>query len=513
METTHISPHEIEDFASITGFDATEGFYYKKNHDSKGYRKVKHPPTWGTYAMHVKGLQTVALSRYTYTKIYSIDIDARNNKKIGAKNIVRQLVEDLGTPFYLEYSKTSRGYHLYWYYTDYIHDEFWSTYTNKLKKLNMEIEPKVYKGILRLPYSITYQTAGTYDPESRNLIRSVSSWDEALGLFREKKAIPKTRYIHSIEKTLSLIGERHSMVRDVEYDDVSLPDFSYGEGTRHIQQPKIALYTLRRGGDFFDFERYCEIFDDGTSKDMKKSNVTSMLQRIWSWAELNFDDSYVSKTAVKSNITDLIVPKGNILSTNEQKDLQFILNKAYQIYGIGLQNGKTQVRIVEHAVKVFEFMYAKHKYNEDTKAHYEVDEYQHLNGGLNYDWELRKKVATHYGIQNEKKVMRLLELSGLISVIKTDDGYSWSYKSKRYCKHYRLIKDIRDFLLLNLSKLYINNNNSSTYSIDLYSYNTRGGCSPKHKLYQNIFLDLHGKRLIDRHKYLLEEYRDGKYLE
>jgi len=456
----------ILDFPKKSGFDfyKKEIFVYQKDSSQKFIKiDVPYVSSNRLFEHFITRNYTYALKLHENTTILPIDIDYRsqpyNLTKEGYQNMVNNVIQYLGSnPFLIEYSESSKGYHIYFDYGIYLDPIKIKNIATVIKqKFGLIVEIKSKNNILRLPLSDEYHdNAGVYNPKEPNLIEKKSTYQNLKNyLYRNTVVFPWK--LHFIPGD-TLKHDREDYMKDISSIQ---RDFTYGSGTRWENQIKIGFNLLyhNRNTSFEEFVSACEYWNDGSSKDMKlpEDKKEKLLQSMWKWITNNF------KNVEKPKKNESIISDDNCfpelfgadddlreLSNKEYKNLKFHLNKAYLRLKIGKSNGKYHKRFVYDCLNVMEFLVSMDKFRKKAKYFYKKKEFKFLNHGIPVGLKLQNTIANHYGIKNIRKIFKFLQKAGFISKIYNDKGYSHSYKSINYSTHFTI--NYKFLLYININK-------------------------------------------------------------
>lgn len=464
-----INYNKLKFFTKISGLDFTSSNYTLYSRESGYINKQSHVKT-KTLLYHFLSEKTaIALPRYEHSKIYIIDIDYRNNHR-PLPGIIRDLVDLLGIPFYLE-KGLSKGYHLYFKYTEYISVEFWKWFIKYFKeKYKAEIEPIYGKKQIKVPYSLDYKAAGTYSYNSRTQIyKKVTCFDDVYKIFSSPKVnFPPEIYIQNKEelKIESSLKAFRCLYDENEHN----VDFSYGCGTRHRMQIPLGFYTIKNKGTFENFLQACYYWNDGSSKDMNLPyhKMIKVVEGVWKFCESHFNgkimaDNNSVQTTTKPNKLKIDF-KFYKMRDKEKNQLRELLRYYYRKYNIKCKpEGKIEKRIIEECVKIVEVMNEIKNYRQRLKYKYKNESMDYLNKGIPFGLELQKMVAKKFNIANIQEKIDFLEWIGIIQILKDENGFSYSYKKLRYVKHfiirtirklYRKLKDYVSKIKYNIDKTF-----------------------------------------------------------
>lgn len=440
-------------FTRISGLDFTSSNYTLFTIDNGYINKKSHVTTKALLYHFISKKTAICLPRYPHSKIYIIDIDKRNNKR-SLPDIIRDLVNLLGIPFYLE-KGLSGGYHLYFQFIDYLSVDFWKWLVKHFKKeFKAEIEP-IYEGKqIKVPFSVNYKLAGRYNYKTRTQIdKEVSCFDDVFQIFASAEVNPlpdiyiKNKEKLKIEITLKACRNLHGQ---------GSIDFSYGCGTRHEKQIPLGFYILKNKGTFQDFLQACYYWNNGTSKDMNLpyGEMIKVVKNVWDYCSSRFDgrQPYKSVQTVKKPENLVMNFKYYRMRDKEQSQLREILKHYYQIYNKKYKpGGKVESRIVRECIKIIKILNEIKEYRTRYKYRYKNEEANFLKNGVPFGIELQKKVAKNFGIRNIEEKIDFLEWTGIIEVLRNEDGFSYSYKKFRYVKHFiikaiqKIYKKIKNF--------------------------------------------------------------------
>jgi len=461
-------------FPYHSGFDFSkqEVFVFNKNYDSKNNNTPKFVKLDVPYVSsnrlfeHLLGdfsdTYTYALRKHEHSTIFVLDIDFRNQSlnKDAFLNSVKNTIEYLGSePFFIEYSEKSESYHIYFNYGEYFSKTKYKNIVTLIRnKFGIEVEIKSKGDILRLPLSNSYRrVAGIYNPDERLLISPLSLY-ENIKLFNYSSATKVPWKLHRINGNSLTHSKNHEEVQKDSYS-VDNDDFTYGKGTRWENQIRLAFALLYedKEASFQDFIKKCEYWNDGTSKDMKlpEASRNKILLSTWNWCLKSFKE--VAKSSSSTNYIndektyDFLIGSDDVtpLEDKEWKILEKALKDAFLRIKPGKSKGAFEKRFLLDSMITMEFLIHMDRFRKSNGYVYQKEEYEFLNKGSPIGDKLKYTIAKHFGIKNIKKVFNFLEQAGLILRIYNQEGYSHSYKSKRYSTHFSINYYIINSILYN----------------------------------------------------------------
>lgn len=393
---------------------------------------------------HFKGNSTYALPQYKHTKIFIIDIDQRSQKEgISTDDIVATLISDLGYPFYMEKSEETKGYHLYFKYKEYLtkkaktflREHYKSTY-------GYEIEPITGKSIIRVPLSFSYSSFAVEFKENGEYskIRSIFDLTRVFSSAKEK-TLP---YIFKGKNVRGELPLRSSSnyVSDFENNK----RYEYGNGTRIRNQIGIAFAVRRNNGLESDYINACELYNDGSSKDMALplEKRDAYILKIFHWAGDTYRDNIIDTTNnnVESKKKKFIFDSSFSLPKNLSKELEEIIR--FNLTQNSLCHPNHVEKKTQNVLSLFTRIYEKILYDKKRGRVYEDDNLTPLNNGGLFTQEMRKEVAEMLKIPQPDWIIKFLQQIHTLTLLKSKDGYSFSYKGKtRWGSHYSVSeKDI-----------------------------------------------------------------------
>jgi hypothetical protein len=496
---------EIKKLQSLMGFDCTLGSYTNFNEKTKKYTKLNKKITQQLILEHFTHQRTVVLSQHPHTKMTLIDIDQRNNKKYNATDIVDKineiLVKDKDNSMIVEYSKSSGGYHLYIKFKEYVTDDC-KRYIQKYFKENFDYEIEVKKGkeLLKLPYSKQYDRCGYYNTEfPKHIYPMVYSHTEIENLVYtfenlEEVSLPtlfkkENKYGHKVNNYKN--GVERTIDRYFNNDKIK-EWYGYGAGTRYYAQLALAKYCYSYGMTFSEFDSLCDFCNDGSSKDMAKSKKVRdyKVKEAWKYGTGRLNP-IIQEEKRQSKPTNYIY-QDYVIPNKELEKVEYILKNAIKMNRFAKYE-KNKKRILHDSQIIFEEMYKRLKYNQEHDIKYIDKEMKGLEKGVAFGNDLFKTIHKEFSLNTDiLLIKKLLKESGLITLLKNDFGYSYSYKALRYVKHW---------LLNSIDSLY-------KFYLSLYSIK-----SPINILINNINI-FSQYALIKQLNYALEFlYRDYRLIE
>lgn len=465
-----LTQDEVFEFLSIKsklGFDLTQKEIYRKSQKSRDYYNQKVSNISDLKLLeHLSGKETYALPLLKQSKYVLVDIDARSNKSMDTNTIVKLITNEgfLGKPFFIEYSKKSKGYHLYYEFREYLSKDKVRAIEMFFKE-NYEavIEIKIRGDRLRLPFSKSYDVYGVWDS---NKVKELS-FIECLDKFNSHEILPINKFLKKFLDPIIEV-EKNSSLKNHIKSTLSKREFHYGCGTRFNTQFKIGFHVLRlnKNATLDDYIEACEFWNDGTSKDMKKpeQQKLKMLEKQWVFIQDKFEGSpYYDKESNENDWKTLyedsnlykIIDNEYSFDGEDLLKLKKIIKYHYQRLKIGKLKGKYQQRFVEDCIKTLEFLYGSKNYRDLEEYEYVEKEHKKLEKGVPFGNKLQKSVANHYNISNIRKVLLFLREINLLEDIVLDNGYSYSYKNIRFSIHFLLnsIYNLYYNLIYNIKKL------------------------------------------------------------
>ncbi len=475
------------EFSRVSGLDFTSSTFAIKAHHSREYTTIKHSITSSVFESHIKGDEVVALPKHPHTKSVFFDIDQRSQIKGNlVVDIVKQLTDDLGPFTYAEYSKETGGAHVQFIFKDYISEEAlrWLELHYKTEHQYI-IEPLYGCKKLRVQFSKDYRLAGSYAPNCRRFIKPVNSIEEVYDILANPTPTKFPNILRDHNKwgiPLSAERDKAENVQDDTFDGQR--NFSYGRGNRHIIQLNIGFYAVANNMTFDEFKVECENWDDGTSRDMKKSDdfINKMLRDIFTYCTKKFNDDFFAKKTDDSGVPNALIydEDGLDLEDDLYDKINFVFNNSYRGNRLGkILNGKTQHKFVKGAYTLYALLLQFQKYRRDNNFTYESHEF--LNGAVLFDETMKRRACKELNIVNIDKSLQFLKDLGLISQVSDDNGYTHSYKGQRWANHFTVngvLEVFEEFLRFLLSTIYTIN---SKYSIN----NTNKGDSTTNQSISN----------------------------
>jgi len=435
-------------FAYISGLDFTQGFYLEKTKDAWIHKKVRNVSN-KLLQSHFEGEIEISLPVFPTSKVLIIDIDSRSQlpEYKNTDVIVDQLEQDFNCKaFYKEYSDINNNHknvHLYFNLNDFLNLSGHKYLMKHYKDTYNYVIESIYPGLnIRVPFSKKYKNlAISGDNTIINNVLQLEACFNTKANFTAK--IPYWLNKHNLSG-LPIIKTRELEDNKSKSNNTSFTK-SYGCGTRHITQVEAALYCTNNNYTFDEFVTLCYSLNDGTSKDMKKSQekILKMLTDIWDWALKNKQSNETFKNTLSKDTVGNTKRYINFeefeYNDEEWEFLTEYFNYFYEEYKIGFLNGKKQKEFILNCIIVMENINSKKMYDIKTKAKYEDEDFNllPLNNGTLFNTELRTMMAREIGIKNIKKIFKFLVKTKVISPI-IINSYTYSYKGKRYGQHFQI---------------------------------------------------------------------------
>jgi len=439
---------QVKKFPKVSGFyfSNKKGFFLKDQETRKYQFIESQSVTTNILYAHFEGILTLGLYKHPNTKNIIIDIDKRQNTKVDLVTIVNKLVSYLGKPFYIEWSKTSDGYHLYYRFKEYVSDDA-LRYLKKhfLSQYNYVIDPLVHNHNMRLPYSMEYRCAGHY--HDTDTILPLESFEEFLSIFSNVKSLPMPNIFFG----KNVWGEVVPRESESPIERKRQKDYTYGSGERIPAQIEIAFSVLNSGGTASDYIKECEKFDVD-SKDMRKPILErdAYILKIFYWAQSLFKPNTKGESQFTDGVdlsTDLIYDKKFVLSEKVRSELQYVLEFYAPLY-TSYTNEYLPI-FIDNVIKFYTQVYGKFLYDQSRPDRYIIDNLLPLNAGCLLPKTLIKQIADEFQIKNVNKIVKFLRKIKLLNLLKSKDGYSKSYKGEYRWAHHYLPN------LTKLNKLYL----------------------------------------------------------
>lgn len=431
-----------------------------------------------------------ATTLYKHTKTIVIDIDKRSNEHFSNKAYYRKVyeslsyfVKDLNAIRLIE--SNGENYHISIEYNQYYDKVFWSNVEAIVKsRYGLVLEIKSKGDQIRFPLSANYNTYGVVktdlSPESienfndfidADAFQSDDRKSEALKVLSGQysyQASPPTHFsfiggdkVEVFVNSALESGNHHPLFAKEEkreflnkikrQGDINLYNnakFHYGRGTRNETQFKIALafYRQHQTKDYEEFHQLCRHYNDGTSKDMRcgyalqRKLTDSILDAVADFCEANQEEEKTSANIDDSKrYTELKGDFDDIYSftTEEYNKLEHILNITYTEFKHG-KSMKVRKRRIEDAIMLFGILIKAHRFRTLNNYYYYNEEHYHLNGSVPFGTKLINTIQEELHLKNTRKLLDIIEDSGLISKVRNKEGYTYSRIGKRYTNHYRI---------------------------------------------------------------------------
>jgi len=494
-------------FPYISGLNFTNRSFSIKTEKSWVYIHARKNISTKRLYNHFTGECTIGLNPFDTSKILIIDIDKRSQKKsILTKDILQQLITDFGKPFYYEESDET-NIHVYFLLKDYINvsgAKFLEKYYKY--KHNYVIEPIYENKAIRIPFSKQYQEKA-FNGNSlqitniKQLVTTFESQNEYICKI-PSWLIPFNKEGTAIKKSRDL-GNRLSNY------DLSI-SYSYGRGTRHYNQIKIAFYCVNNKMSEQHFRNLCEHLNDGSSKDMKLDVVkrNKIMSSVWEWSNNHFKELKNNNNLITSDFEKYLktfnfydVEQFEYDSSNWSK-INTVIKYFYKAYKVGKLGGVKEKQFITDCIVLLETINSKRIYDSKTHASYEDsfgNKFKKLDGGTLFNSKFRNDIAKFLKIKNINKVWKFLVKIKAVQAINIK-GYTYSYKKFRWAEHfiihsssYLLRRMQRHYKQINLkyfkkgTSTYINNYSKYYKSINnVYIFKF-----PPYKLCLNVFYETH----------------------
>ena len=445
----------LEVFKRTSGLDFTLRSHFRKNtryvtySSSSGpvsdkFISIKSRVTSRMLRSHFQGEITLALPRFRNSRVVPIDIDDHTDKRDRPNvQLVKDLVKIIGEPFYIEYNPQSNGYHLYYEFTEYLSD-------GCLRALETEMSGKTEGGgqievitghkSIRGPWSAEYSYRGQYDPSFHYLINPINTIAQLARVFEDHEFPPVPSLLRKWNTSgTSVSPERSERVRTTSKNNAQ--DFTYGAGTRHIQQFRLALSMQKQGrSDFDEFCTLCEKFNDGTSKDMMRpyDRKLAIMRDCWNGATKRLDTE--SESGERVNSVGSIKWETDVFNEDDRSVLMSL--SAYAALKFGLVKkplGKIHATTTRSIVRLLMGIAQIRKYRSENEYRYRERKMHWANDSVPLGKEFLRKAANNMGVKNPERILKFLVKAGfLYQLTNPRTGYPSSRKVLRYCSHYKL---------------------------------------------------------------------------
>jgi hypothetical protein len=416
---------------------------------------------YGQLANHLGNQKVLKTENFLHSKIIKIEFPAKNENNITHPltlgEMMDTVIEDLyAEPFFLERSTTLdyRGT-LYFLFSNYISDEAREKLEDYFyEKYSIVLRVKKKEETCTLPFSKNQLYYGTWNSNSLCKINLVSL-KELRNHISSISPSPTTQ----IEKITGNIFSGQVLASSrktfLPPDDYIRKHYSYGRGTRFVTWRKIALYCASRKITFEDFLFYLYESNDGTSKDMElwgenliRKHAENMYQFALSVADSKFIERSEKKECIetkdiKKQKKEYTIKDFGISEISKNKELKFqltkYLNREYlKLYKSPKQRRQWKDKFIQDSVILLEFLLRKQQWDKKSKKAYLEDQFKDLEGGVSIPVSMQKDLSSYLHLKiNIKKILTFLEQIHLIEPISIN-GYSFSYKKKKFSKHFTL---------------------------------------------------------------------------
>lgn len=381
---------------------------------------------------------------------------------------------DLGqSPEFVEYNPESNGLHAYFHFNRSLTDKENSALIRFYEDQNKFIEIISGRQLLRLPCSIDYAVHGEFAPQEENYVKQYPIKDCLLKIVNSRKTInadtnkllkkavsmfaeetPKLFCLRKKRGTFSICGENISMGSGVE-------KYSYGRGTRYVNQTALAMYCAGKGMTFDQYYDAAVELNKFNSRDMAKWSIYTRERKLRSYFNWALEHATIRKSSfqTKSNGNALIDENGDewIVSSrpNEfqlalkqfpstvRNDLKSYLSYVYRLHPETFRapyGGKIQKDLIETSVLFLEFLRAKKEYDESREKKYVQfsSELSPLLKGTPFPKELFYAFAQAIDSKRSmNRAVHLLRKSGVLKIAKSASGMTHSWIGRiRFCFHY-----------------------------------------------------------------------------
>lgn len=487
----------LEKFKRAVGIDVTNNMFWEQKGLGKGKTFHKKSTQSGSIPdiIFLKSLtqkKNIAFRRYEHTKVYVIDIDLRSQyNELNLSYITQKVTEELGEGFFYEKSVKTNGVHIWYRFDDYINSYQWMNFIAFMQsKYGIVIEVKASgTDTIKLPFSKEYTDFGYWNSK-RKCINTVS-YEKGMDLILNAKSIIVPKELSKF-KAIPV----RAIYKDIEGSspeklENSLNSCRYGRGTRFNTQIKIGFLCKHLNYDYDQFEKECYRLHDGSSYDMTISSgyqITLMLKSIWEFVEANFDDSHSSEKEGNNKFFDVLahVTDEELISDHDYAQLKQFIRIFYDGTRFGSQ-GSRKDKFLSDVEDVMHYLIGANIYRQERKASYDLQKLKPLEKGIPFGQKLMNLISKKYQIKNIKRVVKFLEMIGFITLLKDQEGFSYSYKGYGYTKHYKIISINTIIILI---KKFMSSKKSESYYINNVDKFT--------KTMIESLADLGGIHLVDR---------------
>lgn len=507
------------DFGEINGFDEFVDYYLKRNlknleefEDKRSpgeiynffvkyfgfnFRKVRSSfnvsdpartinydrerrPNYGNLVTHLTGQRMISMSSYDHSKIMMVEIPSEGDNYdhyLSISQMAGIFIRELNSnPYFVE-----RGFYsiaplrMYFLLDNYISDERkkeLETYFFTNYSFRIHIREKGIKVLL--PFSRETPLFGTFNIASLYGIR-FESYDEAYQRitkgFEEGSFITRTSVIKGIINKKRLTDGRLPKLEYADCDEYDYSGmrgadkFSYGLGTRHENQVKLAVWSAGRGLTFNEYRNLAYSLNVGGSKDMarwKPSRIDSVLQGYYDFAvrsvkplvkpQRSEEDVDISEQALfkKYEICDAFFTTYLDNSDNARKLREILIPYYDKNFPSSRQQGFWKKAFLDDSVKLYKFLIRRKKYLASIGKRYVEEGYVELNDGVSFPTAIFPDLKKFLRLRtNVDKIVKAMRATGLLTPVSLN-GFEFSYKDIIYSIHY-IVLDHHDFL--NLSSL------------------------------------------------------------
>jgi hypothetical protein len=453
--------YEIEKkMIKVLGFDLTKMIYWVSTPTTR-YDCIKNCNDFiGLINNHLNGVYDISLPRFKHSKIYCIDVDAKNKMDLAkSKKAIKYIIKELGKPVFIERS-TSRvgGYHLYYKFDRYLLE--WSYFRDyfkeKYKDEELVIETISGDRCFKLPFSILYKYYGKYSDKKELLIKPLSI-DRCLELFEDAKEISVDKLLwykqFLMEDKLNKKVPKKTTARISKKQPCQLDwkKFCYGPGERFYNQCRIAIKCVAYKLTKDEFIILCYKLNYG-SKDMAKWSkrvIDSYLSKLYDWAE-RIGPKPLNETFLSQNYFKDFKPKKdelfyskdfeNILTKGQESIARFILAR--------ICKEEHKYLKIDDCLKFYKLLLSFRKYNTDNSVSYIDDKFKFLNEGILLSRDLIRLIGKQLHIKYINDIVRIFRRYRIIKVLKNTFGKTYSNIGIHWCQHFKVnfIEDILKYV-------------------------------------------------------------------
>ena len=455
-------PHEdqaLKEFQKVSGFNFTVKKFWIdrfKEKGAKGYVPIRPKDNAGINTpiafAHFTHRHNIMLPIFPQSKyvIFKIDENKRAYDGFTIPWVTDYIVERLGKPDYVEFSEEKKIAHLYYKFEDWVSPKSLMEFKSKADSEKYTFKIRYHTDNFVLPLSHTFK-GGTFShimPDKIYFEKEINNIEELSQHFKEmysKKGykLPKG---WDAEHKQGMELRKKSTIGNGSSAGFKYLSYNFGYGTRYDNVMKISLLAQRLDWSFEQFYTECRSMNDGTSKDMAKSEntVRRTLQKVYDKGQSFKDPSWSMDIRTFEKMPESYKVFNDYNLTNFQKStLEKAFSKMLSKYEI--EYGIKAEELSSHAVVYYQELARKREDDKSRNRKYDnldTEWADKLNQGFIFPRQLRRKAAQALGIKYVDIIHTIFLKEKVLNPIQVcNDGFwcEYSYKGKvRFAKHYTL---------------------------------------------------------------------------